>query len=339
MKNEQRPPRQTFEQQELSPEHVSPSVAQVALWFWQTLPVHTFPQHWMFDVQAPPPATHVLAAEQVRDCGSQKSEQHSLDSAHVAPEVLHWLGPLQRFTPSTSWSHACEQQSEPVVQVSPVRLQELAGTSHRPLTQLSEQQSVLRVHDWWNDRHVAQLTPGKQVAPEQQPFAHDVAEHWQEPLMHTDPGEHAAPLPHEQAPFVQPSASVALHDVHALPESPQLASDGASHVLPLQHPEVQVWAQPAHVLLVHAVPAAHGAHALPPNPHALLELPGWQVLFWQQPPGQLAPLHTHCPDTHASPAPQAAPAPHRHAPFAQESAVAGSQSPHAPPPVPHVPSD
>jgi hypothetical protein len=36
-----------------------------------------------------------------------------------------------------------------VLHVSPVRLQELAGTSHLPPTQLSEQQSVLRVHDWW----------------------------------------------------------------------------------------------------------------------------------------------------------------------------------------------
>lgn len=186
---------------------------------------------------------------------------------------------------------------------------------------------------------MAQLTPGKQVAPEQHPFAHDVAVHWQVPPTHTEPGAHAAPAPHEQVPFVQPSASVELHDVHALPDSPQLASEGASHVLPLQHPVVQDCAHPSHTLLVHEVPAAHAAHALPPKPHAALELPGWQVLFWQQPPGQLVPLHTHWPATHASPAPHAGPVPHPHAPFVHESAVVALQRLHAPPPVPHVPSD
>lgn len=69
--------------------------------------------------------------------------------------------------------------------VSPVRTHDPAGTSHLPFTQLSEQQSVLRVQDWWNDRHVRQLTPGKHVLPEQQPLEHEVAVHWQLPARHT----------------------------------------------------------------------------------------------------------------------------------------------------------
>jgi len=39
---------------------------------------------------------------------------------------------------------------------------------------------------------------------------------------------------------------------------------------------------------------------LPPgNPHAPVVLPGWHVLFWQQPFGHEAALHTHAPATQA----------------------------------------
>jgi hypothetical protein len=67
----------------------------------------------------------------------------------VAPLREHWFGPLQRFEPSTSSSQCVEQHWLSLPQDSPVRTQEPAGTSHFPFTQLSEQQSVLWVHDWW----------------------------------------------------------------------------------------------------------------------------------------------------------------------------------------------
>jgi hypothetical protein len=105
----------------------------------------------------------------------------------VAFAALHWFGPLQRRAPSTSVSQCFAQQSLLEEHVSPVTLQALAGTSHLPFTQLSEQQSVLCVHNWWYEWQVAQLTPGKHVVPEQQPFAHDVASHLHVPLTHAWP--------------------------------------------------------------------------------------------------------------------------------------------------------
>jgi hypothetical protein len=95
----------------------------------------------------------------------------------VAPVAVHCCGPLQRLLPSTSWSQWPEQQFASAVQVSPVRTQVPAWTSHLPFTQLSVQQSVLRVHVWWNDRQVRQLTPGRQVLPEQHPLEHEVELH------------------------------------------------------------------------------------------------------------------------------------------------------------------
>jgi hypothetical protein len=109
------------------------------------------------------------------------------------------------------------QQSVFWVQVSPVGLHDEAGTSHLPFTQLSEQQSVFPEHGCAYERHVAQLTPGKQAVPKQQPFAQDWALHTQEPPMHSWPAAHGGPPPQLQVPFVHPSATVALHEVQALP--------------------------------------------------------------------------------------------------------------------------
>ncbi len=94
------------------------------------------------------------------------------------------FGPLQRLTPSTSTSHLLSQQSLFALQVSPVSLHDDAGTSHRPLTQLSEQQSVFFVHVLLYARHVAQLTPAKHDVPKQQPFEHEVVLHTHEPFTH-----------------------------------------------------------------------------------------------------------------------------------------------------------
>lgn len=51
-----------------------------------------------------------------------------------------------------------------------------------------------------------------QTAPAQQPLAHEVASqtHW--PATQRVPDPHAAPMPQEHAPCMQPSATVALHD-------------------------------------------------------------------------------------------------------------------------------
>jgi len=45
-------------------------------------------------------------------------------------------------------------------------------------------------------------------------------------------------------------------------------------------------------------------HATPFEPQAWFEVPGWQTLFWQQPEGQLAAVHTHDPLLHSLPAGQ-----------------------------------
>jgi hypothetical protein len=85
-------------------EHVSPRVAQLDPVFTQAVPEQSLLQHAAPDVQPPPEVTQVWAVEQPCVVGLQYKEQHSLDSAHVAPAALHWFGPVQRLTPSMSWS-------------------------------------------------------------------------------------------------------------------------------------------------------------------------------------------------------------------------------------------
>jgi hypothetical protein len=158
------------------------------------------------------------------------------------------------------------QQSVLTLHVWPVGLHDDAGTSHLPPMQLSEQQSVFCVHVWWNDLHVAQLTPGKHAAPKQQPLVHvvELQTHW--PLTHFCPVEQALPVPHAQWPFVHESARFGSHVEHAPPFVPHVIVDGWLHVLPVQHPVVHVCEQPRHVLFTHVL-VPHDAHAAPPDPH------------------------------------------------------------------------
>jgi hypothetical protein len=65
-------------------------------------------------------------------------------------------------------------------------------------------------------------------------------------------------------------------------------------------------------------------------------LPGWQALFAQQPPGQLAALHTQAPETQARPAPHGGPLAQPHTPVEQVSVVSDGQTSQAAPPVPQV---
>ena len=82
--------------------HSSPSVAHEPPGPVHAPPVQTLLQHCALDVQAPASTVHLEAVEQVRVCGLQSMEQHSLDSAHAVPAGLHWFGPLHRSAPSTS---------------------------------------------------------------------------------------------------------------------------------------------------------------------------------------------------------------------------------------------
>jgi hypothetical protein len=59
----------------------------------------------------------------------------------------------------------------------------------------------------------------------------------------------------------------------------------------------------------------------------------------QQPLAQDVELQTQVPAEHTWPAPHAGPAPHLQAPAVQLSAVPGAHGMHAPPPVPHAPSE
>ncbi len=48
---------------------------------------------------------------------------------------------------------------------------------------------------------------------------------------------------------------------------------------------------PSHVPLVHTDVAEQTSHALPPSPHALDDIPVWQLSFWSQQPGHVSWLH------------------------------------------------
>jgi hypothetical protein len=155
-----------------------------------------------------------------------------------------------------------------MVQPSPVGLHDVAGTSHLPPTQLSEQQSVFFEQLPWKGRQVAQFTPTKHSAPKQQPFAHEVAVHTQAPFWQVWPLWQAGPVPQEQPPLKQPSASLGSQVAQAAPPVPQLASDGGLwQVEPTQQP-LQVCAQPAQLLPTHWSPFVHALQAAPPAPHA-----------------------------------------------------------------------
>jgi hypothetical protein len=255
---------------------------------------------------------------------------------------LHWLGPVQRSWPSTSWSQRPSQHWLPVVHEVPVGRHDDAGTSHRPpALQLSEQQSLSFAHDLAYGRHVEQFTPTKHAVPKQQPFVHEVALHWHAPLTHCWPLAHCVPPPHVHEPeALQPSASVGSHATHACPGLPQAPTDvGVLHVLPLQQP-AQVWAHVWQAPMLQAL-APQSAHEPPNAPQTCGSVPVWHLPFVSQQPWQLVPLHTHLPFTHARPcvASQEGLLPHEQAPFVHESAVVGSQTEHGPPALPQLASD
>jgi hypothetical protein len=106
-------------------------------------------------------------------------------------------------------------------------------------------------------------------------------------------------VPHLHAPLVHESARNGLHAVHAAPPVPQVEIDGVLHVEPEQQPVGHVVEQPVQTPALQLLPPPHAAHAAPPEPHATSLLPGSQMLPAQHPLGQLVPLHTQAPPTHA----------------------------------------
>lgn len=177
LSNAQRPDRHSPEQHVLLPEHVSPSVLQ-------PLPrsVHTCEAGQLLSQQSaavthePPAGLHV--GEAAHWPLTHASEQQSAARAQPWPTALHSPGEAQRLTPSTSSAQRALQQSALAAQFSPTSLHAETGTSHLPATQLSEQQSVLTAHGWWNDRQLEHDTPAKHCdVPKQQPPVHDCVVH------------------------------------------------------------------------------------------------------------------------------------------------------------------
>jgi hypothetical protein len=108
------------------------------------------------------------------------------------------------------------------------------------------------------------------------------------------------------------------------------------HCCPVAHAEpVAPQTHAPAALHVSATAALQAMHAAPALPHV-------EVVFerhWfpsQQPPGQLAALHSHTPPSQCWPAAQAAPEPQRHWPPPQVSAVAAGHAKHTPPSEPQA---
>ena len=254
--------RHTFEQHELFVVHVSPRGAHIEL-----LSVHAAAGAARAGVAAARDAGGAAPSGDGAGLGGGAGRGRRVAVERAAPRAPRLASRPPRSTCIAAWSAAALRaarrpgRSDPSssrcrrCRSRPSGRTSRPGRSHLPFTQLSVQQSVLRVHVWWNDRQVRQLTPGRQVLPEQQPLEHDVAVHWQLPPTHTCPVAHAGPPPQEHLPLVQPSARVELQVVHALPPEPQFVTDvGDSQVPPLQQPEVHVCAQPWQTLLTQLLP-------------------------------------------------------------------------------------
>ena len=169
---------------------------------------------------------------------------------------------------------------------------------------------------------------------------------------------HGVLVPHLQLPPAQVLAAMASQAVHAPPEAPHWARvTGLTQLVPAQHPEAQLPTSQTQLVPLHRcpapqaappphwqVPAAEQALALVESQeaHALPEAPQFasvggetQAVPRQQPAGQVAPSHTHCPPTQCSPPVQAGPVPHAQPPATQALAANESQPLQEPPLVPH----
>jgi hypothetical protein len=123
---------------------------------------------------------------------------------------------------------------------------------------------------------------------------------------------------------------------------------GHEVALQTQSPPEQIWPVPHAVLPPHVqTPAAEHpsavtpqlAHAPPPVPQLVADGGEWQMAPVQQPLAHDVESQTHVPLWHLWPGPQAAPAPHLHAPPVQLSAFVVSQAAQLTPLVPHADRD
>ena len=146
-------------------------------------------------------------------------------------------------------------------------------------------------------------------------------------------------MPQRQAPFAHVSASAGLHAVQAPPPVPQAERPAGRQLLPLQQPLGQLWAlQPAHAPLLQGWPLGQATHRAPPEPHAALSVPTWQMALAQQ-PAQDMPSQTQAPPEQRCPCLQPAFMPQAQLPLVQRSARLGSQAAQLVPPVPQLASE
>lgn len=138
--------------------------------------------------------------------------------------------------------------------------------------------------------------------------------HTQLPRTHALKGPQEGPLPQRHRPSrLQPSALMGSHATHRLPRTPHVSTDRSRHTLPSQQP-AHVAGQQLHSPRMQTWPVEQ-AGSLPQRHSPLNEqlsarassqvrqvLPDspqdWKPmrlhwLFWQQPPGQDSPSHTH----------------------------------------------
>ncbi len=78
--------------------------------------------------------------------------------------------------------------------------------------------------------------PGRQLAPEQQPFVHELALQTQTPATHCCPLPHGVPVPQRQPPLVQLSATKALQVTQLTPPTPQLEKPELLQLFDAQQP-------------------------------------------------------------------------------------------------------
>jgi hypothetical protein len=179
------------------------------------------------------------------------------------------------------------------------------------------------------------------VLPEQQPFAHELAVHWQLPFKHAWPATHFAFPPQVHAPPVQPSATDGSHVPQPTPFVPHAVALGMVHVFPEQQPPGQLaGVQPLQTPPCEQVPPRHIWQAEPPVPQADGAVPTRHAFPEQQPLGHDVPsqvqLHTPFTLTHSCPLPQAGAPPHVQAPALLQAFPVLPQPVQDPPIVPHA---
>ena len=165
-----------------------------------------------------------------------------------------------------------------------------------------------------------QVLSGSQQPPSQ---LDALQRHW--PAWHVWPVMHPASPPQVHEPSWQPSPS-SPQEKQAVPEMPHEVLASAMQVLPWQQPPSQLDAlQPLQVPLQVWSPT-QVAQVMPLAPQAVVAVPTWQVLLWQQPVWQEVESQTHCALWHSSPAVHIAPPPQLQTPASEQLSDLASQT-------------